>query len=91
MSSTARRKGFLDSMVARLIALLIVVLGIAILVYSNRDRLEEAQSAPDAELTACVTDKRQHLLDAHPEDEPLTDFDRELHRQRAKADCDEAR
>lgn len=89
MSPRARRKAFLDSMVARLIALLIVVLGIALLVYSNRDRLEAAQQTPDSALSSCVDARVKMLIDAHPADDPITDFDRDLYRQRARADCGE--
>ncbi len=90
MAHASRRKGFLDSMVARLIALLIVVLGIALLVYSNRDRLEAAQQDAFPEITACVENRMKMLTDAHPKDDPLTDFDRKLYLQRAKSDCGEA-
>ncbi len=90
MSPSPGRKGFLDTMVARLIALLIVALGIALLVYSNRDRLEEAQAVPDEAQVVCVNDKFDALLDAHPEDDPLTDFDRKLYRQRAESECGQA-
>ncbi len=87
MALKSGRKGFLDSMVARLIALLIVVLGIAALVYSNRDRLEQAQALPDPNTASCVEDKLSLLLEAHPEDDPLTAFDRKLYRQRAESEC----
>lgn len=87
MSPRSGRKGFLDTMVARLIALLIVVLGIAVLVYSNRDRLEAAHALPNGDLANCVEDRVSVLLESHPEDDPLTDFDRKLYRKRAQSEC----
>lgn len=87
MAARSGRKKFLDSMVARLIALLIVVLGIAALVYTNRDRLETARAVPDPNLQDCVEDRLSLLLETHPEGEALTDFDRKLYRQRAESEC----
>ena len=92
MPAGDKRKGFLETVVARLIALLIVVLGAALLVYGNGEGVQQAFKAPQAEeSSACVHDRIRVYADAHPEGEPLTDFDRKLFLQRAKASCGEAR
>ncbi|MBC6416354.1 MAG: hypothetical protein GDA47_00785 [Rhodospirillales bacterium] len=92
MPAGDKRKGFLETIVARLVALLIVVLGVALLVYGNGEGLQQDFEAPQAEeFSACVHDRIRVYADAHPEREPLTDFDRKLFLQRARASCGESR
>ncbi len=87
MPAKKQSRGFLNSMIARLIALLIVVAGVALFVWTNEATVEGWLDESDPDLVACVEDKLRLFLDQHPKDDPLTDFDRELYEQRAETDC----
>ncbi len=80
-------RGFLNSMIARLIALLIVVLGVALFVWTNESTVEGWMDPSDPALAACMDEKVKELIAQHPEGDPLTEFDRKLYEQRAETDC----